>query len=126
MIRWLSLVIVPALALPVGNASELRLSVEEPAGVDRVQWPVTSGIPLAAGALTDDQAAALWDDAGHELPLQTESLARWPDQNDRQLHVGDALAGRVEDLAQHPQAARGGLMQPEAGQLQAHRGRRGQ
>jgi hypothetical protein len=53
--------------------------------VDRAQWPVTSGIPFAQGALLDDQAAALFDDAGSEIPLQTETLARWPDDSIRWL-----------------------------------------
>jgi hypothetical protein len=86
------------------------LAVDEPAGVDRQQWPVTSGIPLARGELRDDQAAALFDESGStgfqpsstgfqpvlsetgkmpvlrgEIPLQTESLARWPDGSIRWL-----------------------------------------
>ena len=66
-------------------AAEVRLTVEEPAGVERQQWPVSSGIPLAQGALRDDQAAALFDAAGREVPLQTETLARWPDGSVRWL-----------------------------------------
>lgn len=66
-------------------AGETRLTVEEPAGVERQQWPVTSGIPLALGTLGDDQAAALFDEGGKEIPLQTEPLARWPDGSIRWL-----------------------------------------
>ncbi len=66
-------------------AEETRLAVEEPAGVDRQQWPVTSGIPLAQGVLRDDQAAALFDEGGKQFPLQTEPLARWPDGSIRWL-----------------------------------------
>jgi hypothetical protein len=67
-------------ALP-GQTSpgELPLTVAEPAGVRRVSWPVTSGVPLARGALDDEQAAALFDEDGREVPLQTAALSRWPD-----------------------------------------------
>jgi hypothetical protein len=61
------------------------LTVEEPSSVDRDQWPVTSGIPFAQGTLLDDQTVALVDEADHEIPLQTESLARWPDGSVRWL-----------------------------------------
>jgi hypothetical protein len=63
----------------------VRLTVEEPVGVERRQWPVSSGIPLPEGTLRDDQAAALFAAGGGELPLQTETLARWPDGSVRWL-----------------------------------------
>ena len=72
-------------AVAVAWAGEVRLTVEEPSGVARQQWPVSSGIPLAQGALRDERAAALFDAAGKELPLQSESLARWPDGSIRWL-----------------------------------------
>jgi hypothetical protein len=85
---WFGWVFAAALAVyvrPCVAAGELSLTVEEPSGVDRSQWPVTSGIPFARGVLPDDQQAALFDDSGNELPLQTESLARWPDGSVRWL-----------------------------------------
>lgn len=74
-----------------GWAGELKLTVVEPTGVDRNQWPVTSGIPLAAGALRDEQASLLVDETGRELPLQTEVLARWPDGSIRWLLLDFAV-----------------------------------
>jgi hypothetical protein len=85
MWRWVVLASVPGLAVTAVATGEVRLAVDEPAGVQRQQWPVTSGIPLAQGALRDDQAAALSDEKGRELPLQTETLARWPDGSIRWL-----------------------------------------
>ena len=38
----------------------VRFTVEEPSGVQRCDWPVTSGVPLAQGALKDPNAAALF------------------------------------------------------------------
>ncbi|MHC4177883.1 MAG: exo-rhamnogalacturonan lyase family protein, partial [Planctomycetota bacterium] len=67
------------------DAATLRISVEEPTGVPRKGWPVTSGVPLAQGALKDAAAAALFTADGREVPLQTEALARWPDGSIRWL-----------------------------------------
>ncbi|MCY3021490.1 MAG: hypothetical protein NTW87_20945 [Planctomycetota bacterium] len=76
---------VACLAAAAAVAGEVRLSVAEPSGVERQQWPVSSGIPLAQGALQDDPAAALFDEAGKEIALQTECLARWGDGSVRWL-----------------------------------------
>lgn len=67
------------------SAVEVKIAVEEPSGVDRTGWPVTSGIPLAEGTLKDHQASALFAPDGTEVPLQTEVLARWPDGSVRWL-----------------------------------------
>ncbi len=66
-------------------AAEFTLTVEEPSGVVRTQWPVTSGVPFAEGALRDEQTVALFDDATTEVPLQTEVLTRWKDGSIRWL-----------------------------------------
>ena len=67
------------------GAATVTITVDEPSGVDRQGWPVTSGIPLAEGALTDHEASALFTSDGTEVPLQTEVLARWPDGSVRWL-----------------------------------------
>lgn len=41
-------------------------------------YPVTGGIPFARGSLPDASRVRLGD-GGRELPVQTETLARWPD-----------------------------------------------
>ncbi len=64
---------------------ELPLIVEEPSGVPRTDWPVTSGVPLPQGLLTDHRATALFNAAGQEIPLQTEILSQWPDGSLRWL-----------------------------------------
>ena len=74
-------------AMTAANASDVRLTLEEPSGVRRTAWPVTSGIPIAQGTMTDEGAAgaALFGADGAETPLQTEVLARWPDGSVRWL-----------------------------------------
>lgn len=88
--RRCTLLLVALLSLLLarpGAAAEVKLTVEEPSGVRRAAWPVTSGIPMARGALKDDKAAALFDAQGKQAPLQTEVLARWPDGSIRWLLV---------------------------------------
>jgi hypothetical protein len=69
----------------LARTDELTVTVAEPAGVSRTGWPVTSGVPLAEGALRDAQAAALFTADEREVPLQTEALSRWPDGSIRWL-----------------------------------------
>jgi len=87
MRRSMVCTILLCLAAAVAHSGEIRLAVEEPAGVERQQWPVSSGVPFAQGALREEQATALFDAAGSELPLQTETLVRWPDGSVRWLLV---------------------------------------
>ncbi|MHC4544374.1 MAG: exo-rhamnogalacturonan lyase family protein [Planctomycetota bacterium] len=60
------------------EAKIISLVVEEPSGVERRAWPVTSGVPLAEGTMREPSYARLHLD-GKELPLQTETLSRWSD-----------------------------------------------
>ncbi|MFH1919227.1 MAG: hypothetical protein ABIP48_04970, partial [Planctomycetota bacterium] len=78
------------------TAAEVKISVEEPSGVGRIGWPVTSGIPFAEGALADHESSALFAPDGTEVPLQTEPLARWPDGSVRWLLL-DFLVDLVAD-----------------------------
>src|SRR5438105_3088903 len=65
---------------PTGIA-RVSLTIEEPSGLKRIAHPVTSGLPLAEGELRDESHVRLLDDRGQQLPLQTQVLARWPDQS---------------------------------------------
>ncbi|MBM3334631.1 hypothetical protein FJY63_08215 [Candidatus Sumerlaeota bacterium] len=82
--QMLALLLVVGL-IRLGQAGETKISVEEPSGVERKGWPVTSGVPFAAGALANPQSAALFTGDGMEVPLQTEVLSRWPDGSVRWL-----------------------------------------
>jgi len=63
------------------------LTIDEPTGQDRRNWPVTSGIPFAQGALPTKNnfsyergpAATFVDEAGVARPVQTRVTCRWPD-----------------------------------------------
>ncbi|MDO8539528.1 MAG: hypothetical protein Q7S40_03745 [Opitutaceae bacterium] len=66
-------------------AADVVLNVEEPSGVARSGWPVTSGVPFAPGALPDAGAVRLLGPDGRAVPLQTDVLARWSDGSVRWL-----------------------------------------
>jgi len=55
------------------------LHVTEPSGVDRENWPVTSGIPIPRGALRSIEQLELLGPDGKERDLQARATAHWPD-----------------------------------------------
>jgi hypothetical protein len=60
--------------------SELaRFGVTEHDGVARRGFPVTGGIPLARGTVTEASELGLVDDRGAAVPLQAQATSRWPD-----------------------------------------------
>lgn len=59
----------------------IPLLVEENAGIHRRNEPVTVGIPLPKGLLREESLLTLQDLQGNKLPLQTASLALWPDES---------------------------------------------
>lgn len=87
--------------LDTAGADSTKIHVEEPSGVARRGWPVTSGVPFARGSLKDARAVALFSSDGKEVPLQTEVLARWPDGSVRWLLLDfqvDLAAGERKEL----------------------------
>ena len=62
-----------------GREALVELTVTEPAGVARINGPVTTGLPFPQGKLAKGTPLALLDAAGKAIPLQTRVLASWPD-----------------------------------------------
>ena len=85
MLSRLFLIIALTLLASTAQGKGIELSITEPMGVARAGWPVTSGVPLAPGELRRHAQAALFDEEGQELPLQTEVLSRWSDGSIRWL-----------------------------------------
>jgi hypothetical protein len=69
------------------KAQRIALTIGEPTEFPRRNWPVTSGIPFAQGALAAAGDAALCDSAGTMLPAQCEATAFWPDASVKWLQV---------------------------------------
>jgi hypothetical protein len=55
------------------------LSVREPEGVARREWPVAGGVPFPKGQVRDPAGIALAGANGSPVPLQTSALSRWDD-----------------------------------------------
>ena len=58
--RSLVLLLLAILIAPGARGESIRLTVEEPSGVARTAWPVTSGIPFAQGLLANTKHVALF------------------------------------------------------------------
>jgi PcRGLX-like protein central beta sandwich domain/PcRGLX-like N-terminal RIFT barrel domain len=56
---------------------DVRLTVEETAGVDRLQWPVTAGIPLPKGVLKSTERLQILDAQGRFVPARFAVASRW-------------------------------------------------
>ena len=85
VMRFYCVLLLLAILPTTSWSGEIHLTVSEPSHIARHHWPVTSGVPLEQGALRDPSRAALFDEAGNEMPLQTEALAKWPDGSIRWL-----------------------------------------
>jgi hypothetical protein len=65
----------------IKDGFRLPIHVTEPSGVSRDAWPVTTGVPLPKGVIVSADQCRLTDETGHELPLQSRTLAHWPDKS---------------------------------------------
>ncbi len=57
----------------------VELTVPEPSGIPRKNWPVRSGVPFARGVLADAKDVRLVDAEGFTKPSAREVFSRWPD-----------------------------------------------
>ena len=60
------------------NSNTIELSILEPLGIDRPDYPVTMGVPFPQGALRS-KANLRVEAGGKERPLQTRTMLAWPD-----------------------------------------------
>ncbi len=85
LLRLLFLIIILCISLSYAfsttstalHSGQVQLQVTDYSGVERVNYPVTSGIPLPKGAVKDEQHIALYNSQGKEIPLQTTVLSRY-------------------------------------------------
>ncbi len=83
-------------ALACAGELAVPLSIQEPAGVARPAWPVTSGVPLPEGAVKGAGELVLKDAIGKTVPCQFEAVCRWPDGSLKWVHLSfqaDLAAG---------------------------------
>lgn len=65
----------------------IRITVEEPTGVVRENWPVTRGIPFRKGELFDHHMVSLRNSKGELVPVQLKPLVFWEDRSIKWLLV---------------------------------------
>lgn len=88
-----ALILVAAASVQAGSSKKVVLVVKEPAGMARCDWPVTSGVPFAKGALTTLDGLQLADaESGRALPLQGRITCRWPDGSIKWLLLDTQVA----------------------------------
>ncbi len=78
----------------------ITLTIEETEGIDRINEPVTSGVPFEEGVLTNKDNVRLFDGVT-ELPLQTNVTSKWPDGSIKWLLLdfqADVLANTSKTL----------------------------
>jgi exo-rhamnogalacturonan lyase-like protein len=61
------------------RSTDISLIVEERAGIERVDEPVTVGLPFPRGVVSDSALLTLWDARGGQLFLQAQPLSHWSD-----------------------------------------------
>ena len=66
---------------------QVPLIIDEPAGVDRRDWPITFGVPLPVGELAHDRSVLIRDSRGQEIPCQVDTTGYWADGSVKWLTV---------------------------------------
>ncbi len=88
-------------AIRKSQPQTIELTVAEPTGKPRRNWPVTSGVPFAKGTLASANDTQLLDAAGKVVPAQFEATAFWPDGSVKWL-----LVSFCTDTAKEPMKVR--------------------
>lgn len=58
---------------------DISAHICEPSGIDRLRWPVTTGLPFEKGRLRTPERVVILDGEGHPVPVAATATARWPD-----------------------------------------------
>ncbi len=85
------------------SVKRIKLTVEEPAGISRTNWPVTQGVPFGRGELKQGSNIRIVTGDGTVLPAQGLTLATWGPESEyiRWLLVDfqvDLAAGETKEL----------------------------
>jgi len=68
-------------AYPASAAEKLvTLTIQDEAGVDRVNEPITMGVPLPEGKVRDTSQLYLADEAGTRIPCGIREVSKWLDK----------------------------------------------
>ncbi len=71
-----------------GKPIDVPLTVQETAGIERFQYPLTGGVPLPLGAVRSTESLQIMDTRGRFVPAQFSVANRWSkDGSIRWLHL---------------------------------------
>lgn len=90
------------------------LTVQEPAGVDRKNEPVTSGVPLPEGAIKEVGQLSLDGPAGQNVPCQFTPLSRWPDGSLKWVLLDFQSSVGASNRAEYMLSTKGRRVAPES------------
>jgi len=76
---WVCLALVFVSAALADRPFNLRLKLEETAGVERICELVSMGVPFPKGAMSPYAGFTMSDEKGKKIPLQYHPTARWED-----------------------------------------------
>ena len=82
----------------VAKTASISLTVRNPHPFAAENWPITGGVPLPQGHLSDPQSVRVVAADG-ELPTQVQATARWPDGSVKWLLVSFAAKVPAESEA---------------------------
>ncbi|MFN2351055.1 MAG: hypothetical protein ABR497_03825 [Kiritimatiellia bacterium] len=88
-----SVIISLSLAARLALAAGFDLQINDVSGIDE-SWPMTAGLPFAAGVLRDAGQIRLVDAAGTEVPAQVDVAATWRDGSIRWALAGFTASPR--------------------------------
>jgi hypothetical protein len=90
----LAIVLPPPTILAQSHESALRVrfSIVERSGIDRIDEPVTFGVPLPEGRLIHTSDLLLLDEYGHSIPASFRVAQKWLGGSIRWLHVHSLIS----------------------------------
>ena len=99
------------------------LSIEEPTGVSRRDWPVRRGVPFPREALPSVDGLRLMGPGGREHPCVFEELARWPDGSVKWVVLDFPVTIEAQASATYALTQTGGVPpRPLASELEVNEG----
>ena len=83
---------------PIKAGEKVKVLLDVPAGIKELEnWPVTFGVPFAAGTLWDVNQMRLVDKKGKEIPCQVEATGLWAKEGAVKWARVDALVSPEQE-----------------------------
>ena len=77
------------------------LFIKENIGIDRINEPVTIGVPVPKGLLRDRSWGTITNHSGANVPIQITPLAHWPDRTVKWILVDSQISMQAGSEERH-------------------------